>query len=190
MRVITLDNQKFRQQCRLLHEKVSASGFQPDGVIAIATGGVFVATEMGYTDFHVVTLQRAGTAVKRRHMDTLLRHLPYFLTNILRIMESMWLRHRRCRVYSNAIQQPMPLPETLDIFLSTRPARILIVDDAVDSGSTLQGTYDAIRSHLPDADIRSAVLTVTQPSPAIQPDYTLHSDGTLIRFPWSGDFRK
>lgn len=64
---------------------------------------------------------------------------------------------------------------------------ILIVDDAVDSGATLLAVVEAVRIDMPGAEVRSAVITQTTPSPVITPDYTLYNNRTLIRFPWSMD---
>ena len=64
--------------------------------------------------------------------------------------------------------------------------RIVVVDDAVDTGATLARVLDAVAHRAPDAEIRSAVITVTTERPWATPRYTLYRR-QLCRFPWSLD---
>lgn len=65
--------------------------------------------------------------------------------------------------------------------------RILVVDDAVDSGATARGILDAIH-RLPGQRLTAlAVITVTTPHPVVKVDFALYTNRTLIRFPWSKD---
>ena len=43
----------------------------------------------------------------------------------------------------------------------------------------------AVRQVLPQAQVRSAVITVTTDNHSAEPDYALWRDHTLVRFPWS-----
>ena len=70
-----------------------------------------------------------------------------------------------------------------------RPPRILIIDDAVDSGATLAATIDHIQAIAgPDAVLRTAAITVTTAAPSIEPNFMLYRY-VLCRFPWSLDFK-
>lgn len=77
---------------------------------------------------------------------------------------------------------------TIDSWLSrvgTEPD-LVVVDDVVDSGTTLDLVLRAIRQRAkPGTRIRSAAIAVTTAKPLIRPDYALF-DRTLCRFPWSG----
>ena len=65
--------------------------------------------------------------------------------------------------------------------------RVLVVDDAVDSGVTLDTVFRSLRETAPpDTEVRAAVVTVTLDRPLIEPDFTLYR-GVLCRFPWSFD---
>jgi len=65
--------------------------------------------------------------------------------------------------------------------------RVLVVDDAVDSGVTLATVLRLLReSSPPDTQFRSAVVTVTLAQPLAEPDFVLYR-GVLCRFPWSFD---
>ena len=107
--------------------------------------------------------------------------MPRFVNDALRLAES-WVLSRRA---------PRPagfhgcLPEGLD-----GKQAILIVDDAVDSGSTMLSVRDAVAAAFPQAYVRCAAIAVTTDKPLIVPDYSLYLKNFLIRFPWSADMKK
>lgn len=187
MRVITLNKEAFALACRKLRAMVTDSGFQPEMVVAIATGGVYVAEAMGYADVETVKLQRAGTATKRTLLDRILKQLPGCVTDRLRMLEARLLE---CREKGEKQLAEVTLSESMRAGLEQHPESILVIDDAVDSGRTLLAVVETLKEALPDADVRSAIITVTRSSAVIKPDYTLYADHTLIRFPWSGDYNE
>jgi hypoxanthine phosphoribosyltransferase len=70
---------------------------------------------------------------------------------------------------------------------ASRAQRVLVVDDAVDSGVTLATVLRLLRETSPaDTELRSAVVTVTLAQPLAEPDFVLYR-GVLCRFPWSFD---
>lgn len=183
MKVLTLDTEKFAKECLGLRVMVLSGGFSPDMVIAIARGGVYVAEHMHWPSVSV-SLSRPSTGKKRGVLWRLLMRSPRFIKDWMRIAESVWL---------GFVERGTKVPdfdfnrETKEILTERTYRRILIVDDAVDSGKTLLAVRRAVANLLPDAEIRTAVLTVTRPHPLIRPDFTLHDNRTLIRFPWSED---
>ncbi|WP_336367060.1 phosphoribosyltransferase family protein [Marinobacter sp. C2H3] len=64
--------------------------------------------------------------------------------------------------------------------------RILIVDDAVDTGTTVLSVKRSIQRINAAAEIRVAVITVTMKASRSIADYYLYSE-QLVRFPWSVD---
>lgn len=188
MRVITLDRSRFDSECRRLRALAEASGVRPDCVVAIASGGVHVARAMGYDSFLTVSFRRPSTNMKRRYLDSLIRRIPRCFADMLRMLES---RIASARVSRTAGPEILPeIPADLSAELAGNPRNILIVDDAVDSGKTLLAVCHALRNAAPHAAVITAVITVTQNNPAILPDFSLYSDRTLIRFPWSADYRE
>lgn len=217
MRVKTLSQKDFTAHCRRLEER--AAVFAPDLIVTIATGGDYVGAGMFASVPHVsVRLQRPSTAKKRSPLMSIVRRLPRFMRDWLRIAEALWLSrsasHRKLpsSPLSSTATTSLPDSETrigseLSILnqsdghgdnmsgllsksvreVVSKAGRILIVDDAVDSGATLLRVAETLRSASPEAQIASAVITVTTRNPAIKPDYTLYNDRTLIRFPWSAD---
>lgn len=179
-RVITLGNSDFTAACRSLAASVYASGFRPDAVLEIARGGVYVGQEMFGSVFHGSTrLQRPGTRAKSHGAGRLIAMLPRPVADMLRRAESWVLSLRKPRPADHTYVRLPEFPP------GTR--RILIVDDAVDSGVTLDAVVRAVGAALPDAEVRSAVITVTTRRPLVRPDYTLYNDLSLVRFPWSPD---
>jgi hypoxanthine phosphoribosyltransferase len=156
-------------------------------VVAIATGGVYVAEAMGYADVETVKLQRVGTATKRTLLDKILKQLPGCVTDRLRMLEARLLEWREKGEKQLA---EVTLSESIRAGLESHPGSVLVIDDAVDSGRTLLAVVKKLKAVLPDADVRSAIITVTRSSAVIKPDYTLYADHTLIRFPWSGDYNE
>ncbi len=178
MRVITLTPDDFARDCRRLEQ---ACGPAPDLVVGIASGGVHVAGHIYPGVPHTaVECHRPSTAAKARHewIFAIIRLLPRAVRDRLRIIEDERLRKR----------PPAALPE-VDIPPQTPAARdILVVDDAVDSGTTMLAVVAALRRAVPAARIHTAAITVTTPDPLIRPDTALYTD-TLIRFPWARDYR-
>ena len=79
--------------------------------------------------------------------------------------------------------------EVIADWLARRAARqrILVADDAVDSGVTLGTVLRHLRAVCPSGtEIRTAAITQTLEKPMARPDYALFH-GTLCRFPWSFD---
>ena len=179
-KVLTFDKLRFAVECRRLETVVAASGFVPDVVLGIESGGRYVAELLFDGVEHCyVSLRRPGTAAKQGALTKVLRRMPRFVNDALRLAES-WVLSRRT---------PRPagfhLPEGLD-----GKQAILIVDDAVDSGSTMLSVRDAVVAAFPQAHARCAAIVVTTDKPLIVPDYSLYLKNFLIRFPWSADMKK
>jgi len=193
MRVFTLCDNEFSRACADLSAQVLESGYRYDLLVGIATGGAIVAREMPAPLRVEVRRQRPSTRAKQRLAGRLLRHMPRPLSDLLRLAES--------RLYALMARHHKPVvPEvTLDEkTLATLGAltgrdgkpRILIVDDAVDSGATMLGVLRAVAAAAPAAEIRTAAITQTRDNPLIRPDYLHFAERVLVRFPWSADMQK
>lgn len=202
MKVVTLNKNRFADACLQLarlsagmpeksenseHSGHSyARGGVPDLIIAIPSGGVYVAEYIRKVfptaDYAELGGRRKGTEEKGR-LAWLLRRLPYRITDFLRIREARMLAGCKHEVKAIAADA-----ETVWKIRSAR--RVLVVDDAVDSGATMAGVIRAVRGLNPYAEVRSAAIVVTTPDAIVKPDYTIYKaeTGTLVRFPWSNDF--
>lgn len=189
MKVITMSDRELAEACRRLAEACRDAGTMPDCIVGIRRGGWIVARKMAscFPDASLlpVALQRPSTGRKTDVVKTMIRRLPRFLQNWLRILES--------RLLSAFDDGKIPL----DVFelseeMATQlaeecPETVLIVDDAIDSGKTMWMVAEGVRRVLPSAKVKTAVITVTTKKPLIVPDFSLYNNRTLIRFPWAID---
>jgi hypoxanthine phosphoribosyltransferase len=190
-----LDNSQLRAMCVDLAERVR--DFDPDVVVGIATGGAGVALEVAQAlgtgaSVLIVKSQRPGTRIKQgRLASSAIKSLPRRLADVARLLE---VEYRELRYYvrlsANGPDQPVRESriEGLDALVQglLGAARVLVVDDTLDSGETLSGVLRATRAADPVAEVRSAVLATTWRRPPVTADYVLHPR-LLLRLPSSFD---
>lgn len=183
MRVKTLHAPDLIAHSQMLEEIVSRD-YVPDLIIGIENGGARVAESMFEGITHKsVRCRRPSSESKDRATRTmeLIRSLPEWLRNFLRMTEAALLSLKR----TNRLVPPVELPA--DLLKGAK--KILVVDDAVDSGTTLLAVLTALRYQPGEREIKSAVLTVTTNNPVETADYSIYNNRTLLRFPWSKDYR-
>lgn len=180
MRVITWDENKLQEGCRRLEEM--AREFKPDLIVAIANGGIPVAQYMFPSIPHCkVECQRKSTSVKSRYsmIWSIIRKLPLSVRNFMRIAEAKMLKRNSQSGEVNI--------DSETLLAIQKSSRILLIDDAVDSGKTLNQVVEHIGEISGDRKVASAVITITTQSPVIVPEYSVYNDSILIRFPWAKD---
>jgi hypoxanthine phosphoribosyltransferase len=192
--VHNLDAPRFASACASLMRQAMAD-FRPDLLVGIRTGGHVVAEAMARAAPSPIpvlplTCRRASTAAKSRFklLPAILAALPRPAVDCLRWFEHRLLSTRR---RTQARVQHIDHAEAAAIgrYLAQSPVsqRVLVVDDAVDSGLTLATVLRLLRETSPaDTQFRSAVVTVTLERPLAEPDFVLYR-GVLCRFPWSFD---
>jgi hypoxanthine phosphoribosyltransferase len=193
--VVSLDRRRFDDACAELMRHVT-DDHCPDAIIGIRTGGLVVAEAMakavgGDVTVLAVTCRRPSS----RHKPTssavrrAVAHLPRPLLDQLRVIEHAVLTRKPAAAPHGDYQFDEDELHDLDAWMAgsgQRPS-LLIVDDAVDSGTTLSVVLGAVRQRAPRAaTIRSAAITVTTERPLASPDYALYHR-QLCRFPWSLD---
>lgn len=184
MKVLTLNSESLDLHCENLYNKIRKSGFNPDLILGVKTGGAKIAEiifsinklENCKLDFcHPI---RQSSLNKKNRFKNNLKSLPLPLLNILRIIEAKLLFKKKVRDNFFKIEFPEKI---------TNYQKILIVDDAVDTGATLKEIIKIIKQNNPDSTIKTAVLAVTSKNPIYKPDFSIFNNHTLIRFPWSID---
>ena len=190
MKIITLPYSEFESACLGLAQKAVGDGFHPDIVVGIASGGDFVAecicrSITPHPRRFSVSLHRPSSKTKKGILASVLKHLPRPVCDLLRIAESRLLSFTD-RFRSPSLPQTA-VPSALADAVTSGLSRIMIVDDAVDSGHTLLAVAKMLRDIFPEANIHTAALTVTRRNPLITPDYTLFPTRTIVRFPWAPD---
>ena len=178
-KILTLNCSDFKSACKKLEDNIISSGFLPDIVVGIESGGRYVADEIFAGVKHCyIAKHRPGNKSKKVLLSKIISKLPMLATNTLRRIESCVLSVRLLKRVQ-AFEGNIP-SEIFDVY------RILVVDDAIDTGNTMQSIVMALEKKNPNAQISTAVIVKTLPSSRIVPDYCLYND-VLIRFPWSND---
>ncbi len=194
MAVVTFNPTLLAEACHQLSCRVKAGGFTPSLLIGIQHGGAEVARRMR-NDFPEaayceVRLSRPGTRQKSQGLaHRLLQHLPLWICNTLRIVESRvneWRSKGKDPVRIGTIRLPQDIASNLS---NPSNPSILLIDDAIDTGATIQQARLQLLKQFPDITIRVAVITVTIPHPLCDADFCLYHNRTLCRFPWSNDYR-
>jgi hypoxanthine phosphoribosyltransferase len=193
-RVLTLSQDDLTAAADELFGAVVNDGFVPDAIVGIESGGRYVVEALTSPGGRLLFCRMTRKSTETKELGTarrVLRRLPYALADRLRILEDRM---------SSGSQPVVPVPTEelragvegiVEVVRREQLSRLLIVDDAVDSGGTLACVLTTLRGCLPqEVELRSAVVTTTRP-PALRvitPDYTLHAL-VLCRFPWSFDYR-
>lgn len=187
IKVTTLNEEDFRKTCRSLAKNIKIS-FEPDLIVAIPRGGLDVYLNMkddfSITPYIECAISRPSTNVKKKlNLKKLFNYLPYFCLNFMRRIEA-FIRESQSLGKSEKSSKKIELtcPENEQI------KKILIIDDAVDSGSTMKLVRDAVVAKFPHAVVKTAALVVTFVNPYVHPDYYAYKN-CLLRFPWSEDFK-
>lgn len=193
--ILSLDRRGFDQACAELMLLVVQDG-RPDVLIGIRTGGFYVADAMAEAidqplPVLSITCRRPSTRYKGGlgGLKTIIAKLPRPIVDRLRIIEHAVLTRRARPITQVDFQFDAAEIAALDAWLGQAGAnpRIVIIDDAVDSGATLSRVLGLVTDLArPGATICSAAITVTTAQPLIQPDYSLYRQ-QLCRFPWSLD---
>jgi hypoxanthine phosphoribosyltransferase len=189
----TLGRAAFDAACAELMRLVERD-YLPTLVVGVRTGGLAVAEAMARAATAPVpvlplTCRRPATRLKSRipGLKFILASLPIRLRDALRQAEHRLTSGRRRAARPARVDQSEAA--AIGMWLANTPnsARVLVADDAVDSGVTLDTVLRTLQAVCPPAtELRSAVITVTIDDPAQEPDYALYR-GVLCRFPWSFD---
>ena len=198
MQVITLNHQDFNAHAERLAQAVEkGSETHYDAIVGVRRGGSIVCDAFlrhfprdRYGKREDVELQRPSTKHKEGRIGRLLKLLPYPVLDTMRKAEATvlgLLRKTKGASPLPEVELPRNLVETLT---ENRHPEILVIDDAIDSGNTLCAIVLTLMKTNPDATVSTAVMTETTSQPRIRANYTLYRNRTLIRFPWSNDYKK
>ena len=160
-----------------LSDLIDRSPFTPDGILYIETGSRLLAASLhkktGIPTFPIV-IRRGGSSAKAR-WSFFLRLIPVSILDLLRELE-----RTRSSIGSNIRHSELG-PER-----DFSGKRVLILDDAADSGeSLLLARRWVVDRGAAEADVRFATISVTQARTRELVSYWIYSQ--LCRFPWSSD---
>lgn len=162
-------------------------------VLGIKDGGVPPAERVfevikqtdNKVDLKFIKCQRPSTSIKKKNefrktlIKTVFKLSPVLILDLLRNLEHYLLTKKNIEVNRDII-----LEEVIDFKFYDK---IIIVDDAVDSGVTLEKVNQYIENLVDKTTVvKSLAVVVTNKQAVVTPDYYLYKD-VLIRFPWSLD---
>ena len=197
MHVVDFDKaSSFSAAVQQLESKVIDSGYDPNLIVGIPTGGRLVVAEMkrlsNKSNVCFIAKQRKSTATKQKL--GLKKFLPYFpkaLNNALRHLESWLLERKFEKKRDELLSEDASLidldDETQKMVIDSE--KILVVDDAIDSGETMKVIVQTIRQYNLDVEIKLAVINTTFMSPLVEPDFCLFQR-KIVRYPWANDVKQ
>ena len=160
-----------------LARRVRASGFAPDVIVYVETGARLFAHELATAmslPLAPVWAQRSGQGMKAR-LAPLARRLPVGMRNWLRRAEENSGLHHLTR-------RKATLPDEIEL----RGKRVLLLDDAADTGRTIAAARALLLARgLAPADLKTAVLAATTPRAQAAIDFFIMDRN--CRMPWSAD---
>lgn len=137
-------------------------------------------------DIDYVKCQRPSTKLKKRNPQT-----ETILKSILKILPKKILNYWRIQEHQRLMKK-QDLDSAREVIfdeniLWNMYSKIWIVDDAVDSGTTLASVVEAVKSRVGECiSIKTLVVVTTSHQAKIKPDFSLYQQ-VLVRFPWSLD---
>lgn len=160
--------------------------YQPDLIIYIARGGYLIGKQMREV-FQVsmigVSTVRDGNGMKEK-IGPLVAILPNCIRNLLISIELKSNKHAK-----NTERKVRFLKGVEDV-KDKNIRKILVAEDSVDTGNSLQQAIKTIRTVFPDAEIKVASLNVWDKSKSIaHVDYALY-ENTIIKSPMSKDSKE
>lgn len=188
MEVITLNRKELASKSRILYDKISENS---DLVVCIQNGGGYLLdfmNENGYfEDKHILKIKkRRSLSIKKNAIaQIIIRYLPCSLSNFLREWEYRNFKKIKSRQSSNYFEVDT---NTLNKIPANSIKTILIIDDALDTGQTMELIIRKLNELFESVEIKIAVISWTMEDSIVQPDYYVFKN-VLVRFPWSLDYK-
>lgn len=196
--VITLDENALAFAMQKIWEEVVSRKGQPDLIVGIATGGLVCARILEQSHgkpLYSCTLRRPSSKVKARSgIKSVIGSMPYPVSNMLRRAEDYMLERRSNKADQSIEKKPTPnlfedVAKISRAVENSNLQHILVIDDAVDSGSTLRTVVNTLSETLPkNTKLSTAVIVQTRLNTSFAPEFALYYEA-LCRFPWSFDFK-
>lgn len=185
MQHLELSRKALEEQCSTWANNIKEV-YQPDLIIYIARGGYLIGKQMREV-FQVpmigVSTVRNGNGMKEK-IGPLVAILPNCIRNLLISIELKSNKHAK-----NTERKVRFLKGVEDV-KDKNIRKILVAEDSVDTGNSLQQAIKTIRTVFPDAEIKVASLNVWDKSKSIaHVDYALY-ENTIIKSPMSKDSKE
>lgn len=196
MKIVNCLGKDFDNACFNLSTKIVSNDYRPDIIIGIAKGGDIVGSKIyeylkvdNFIRYYTVKIQHPCTIfMKNFGIKKLFKIMPKRSLNLLRKI-ILYIREFNWTYFSHNIKRigEVKLPDNVIKYISEHNyCKILIIDDAIDSGKTISLVYDYIKSINRYSIVKCGVLNTTFRKPCFTPHYCLY-DRIILRFPWAFD---
>ncbi len=180
--IIDVDLPLLRKLSDDLGKQIKNSGYSPDHILYVERAGLltgFILASFFGCPISGITSKRSGTSIKSG-LKYILRLLPRSITHFL----------RRLEIKSSVHETNVKRYVSCDNGLPPAGKKILVVDDALDTGHSIAAVMDYLTSKgFARERIKVAVLTTTGDNPATRADFSFF-DQVVCAFPWSYDSRE
>ena len=192
MKVITLNKKLFQEKSKELFSNIEGDF---DLVIGILNGGGYLLDEFkkhntnSSTLFKTIKIQRESTSSIKSNsiVKLILKVLPYSILDRLRLNEHK-VQKEKPFLITEDFSNSLVYSNLYDLKNPKEIKRVLILDDALDSGKTMNKVINTCKSICNAAEIETAVIVWTNLESLIRPEYYLYKEN-LLRFPWSLDYK-
>ncbi len=156
--------------CHNIHKS-----YQPDLILFIAKGGYTLAKE-AKQEFHVPIVDIKCSSIDKNFYKLILPYLPESLKRWLRT-DNVLLKNKNKKFNKKIIVQKKHWK------LYKQRKHLLIVDDTIETGKTMNHILPTIQNHFKNAEIKTASLTNFSDSKI---DYSPYQN-TILAGPWAMD---
>ena len=186
MEYIELSSKEIDSKCREWAKDIFEE-FKPDLIVYIARAGYIFAKPMAALyDIPLLGIGavRSGNDIKEV-LGPLLSHIPSFLRKGIASLELKSGLHKRNTDRNVTFHDKIKSMDCKAVH------KVLIVDDAVDTGYTMKKVYDVTVASFPDAEVRTACMNVScdEAEKVFKVDYALMR-GKSVKTPFSKDSRE
>lgn len=186
MRFVEFSSKELNEKCREWAGQIFAE-YKPDLIVYIARAGYILAQPMADTygiPLLGIGAVRSGNSLKE-FVGPLLACVPSFVRRTLAVIELKSGLHKRNTERNVSFHQKIKSLDCLSF------NKILIVDDAVDTGYTMRKVFDMTKEAFPNAQVRTACMNESceEAEKVFRVDYVLMR-GMSVKTPFSKDSKE
>ena len=158
--------------------------FDFDTIVYISKSGYLIGDAIGSISNKntlEIKSKRPGADKKHKYLPEIINKLPKDLIYYLKVYE------RKLSYYDTVGDRTLYYDE--EKARKLKPKKILIFDDSIDTGYTIEKVKQEIKTIYKDAEIKIITLNYFTDRNAIKPDYFLYTD-SVISAPWTIDSKE
>lgn len=185
MNYVELSIKKLKDDCTEWAKEIN-SDYSPDLIIYIAKAGYLIGRAIQeVTGSKLIGIDATRSANKLKEtLEPILSHIPKFILNFARKIEL------KSHVHNNNTERNVCFHASVNAVNPDDIKRILIVDDAIDTGNSVKAVRETVKKRFPSAQIKIAAINVWEMNDLVAAaDYFLYTN-TALRTPMSKDSKE